>query len=97
MPTVKDFAFDAANIGKLDLHRLSRWQVVEALASVHVVIRNRKLGTAPFLLIGRDRGGRCIALPIEPTSDPTLWRPVTGWYCKQSEEDILRRREGRRP
>lgn len=41
---------------------------------------------------GRDEQGRCLTMPIVPTDDPLTWRVITGWYCKQSEAAILRRR-----
>jgi hypothetical protein len=37
------------------------------------------------LIIGRDRQDQCIAIPIEPTHDRTIWRPVTAWFCKGHE------------
>jgi hypothetical protein len=40
-------------------------------------------------VIGHDNGGACIAVPVEPTHDPSVWRPITAWPCKQSERAKL--------
>ncbi len=45
------------------------------------------------MLIGKDNGGACITIPIEPTIDKAIWRPVTGWYCKESELTALTKKE----
>jgi hypothetical protein len=49
------------------------------------VQKNRKERRAAYLVIGRDNQNQCLAIPIEPTYDPKIWRPVTAWYCKPSE------------
>jgi hypothetical protein len=48
--------------------------VLQLLDRVHTIKRNRKQRRATHLLIGRDRQGRCIAVPIEPTPYRTEWR-----------------------
>jgi hypothetical protein len=55
------------------------------------VIRNRKERAASHILLGTDDQGRCLAIPIVPTDDPYIWRPITAWYCKPSELARLRR------
>jgi hypothetical protein len=44
------------------------------------------------MMIGRDRQGQCIAIPIEPTPVRATWRPVTAWFCKPHEWGWLPRR-----
>jgi hypothetical protein len=92
MPLVSELVFDETNVEKLDRHRLTPRQLLEAIRQPFVVVRNRKGGTATHLLIGRDRGGRCIACPIGPTTESHVWRPIAAWYCKGSEEAVLRDR-----
>jgi hypothetical protein len=53
-------------------------------------MRNRKGRRAPYLVIGEDHGGACIAIPIEPTYDEAIWRPVTAWPCKAHERSRLK-------
>jgi hypothetical protein len=54
-----------------------------------IVIGNRAERAAPYILLGRDHQGRCLASPIVPTYDG-IWRPVTAWYGKRSEAARLR-------
>jgi hypothetical protein len=88
-PDVRDFLIDDDNDEKFAAHGLSARRVLDVLEDEHVIVRNRKRRRAMYLLIGRDRGGACIAVPIEPTHEPTLWRPVTAWPCKEHERARL--------
>ena len=56
----------------------------------YVVTRNRRGRAATHILIGYDARRRCLAAPIAPTHDPTLWRVVTVWPCKPSEASRIR-------
>ena len=91
MPIIAGFLFDDDNVEKLAFHRLSDEQVDQVLDSPYLVARNRKDQRASLLVIGRDHRGLCIAIPVEPTSDPEVWRPVTAWPCKTSESQRLQR------
>jgi hypothetical protein len=84
-PTIADFLFDDSNEAKIASHGLTARQVMHILDSPFTRVANRRGRRAEWLLIGRDHGGRCIAVPVEPTHDPTLWRPVTAWPCKGHE------------
>jgi uncharacterized DUF497 family protein len=92
MPLVTDFLFDDENEDKIARHGLSAQRVLQVLDQEHILVPNRKSRRASHLLIGTDHGGACIAIPIEPTHDPTLWRPVTAWPCKDNEYARLQRR-----
>ena len=63
----------------------------EILDDEFVVVPNRRERRGSFLVIGRDWGGACIAVPIEATSEAGVWRPITAWPCKGSEEARLNR------
>lgn len=71
-------------------HRIVREQVEAVLDYPWTVLRNRAGRTAPFVLIGRDDQSRCLAIPIVPTDDQLIWRPITAWYCKRGEAAKLR-------
>lgn len=86
---IEDFLFDETNEEKFAEHGLTDKSVIQVLENPVVVVRNRRNRRAAYLVIGRDFGGQCIAVPIEPTHEPTLWRPVTAWRCKQGEETRL--------
>ena len=77
-------------VEKLWSHGLGPEQVRSVLSRRWVAVRNRYGRAAPYLLIGRDDQGRCLAMPIIPTDDPLVWRVITGWYCKRSEATKLR-------
>lgn len=84
-PQVIDFLFDDENEEKIAAHGLTPEQLIQMLDAEYRIVPNRKRRRASHLVIGRDRGGACIAIPIERTHDPTLWRPVTAWLCKDSK------------
>jgi hypothetical protein len=71
-------------------HRITRDQVYELLENRWICVGNRKGRVADYVVIGRDNSGRCIAVPVAPTEDPTIWRPISAWYCKPSEATKLR-------
>ena len=85
------FLFDDRNEEKMAVHGIRPVQLDQILDDEILVVRNRKTGTAPYLVIGRDWGGACIATPVEATNDPNVWRPITAWYCKDSEDARLTR------
>ena len=52
---------------------------------------NRSKRRADRLVIGRDHGGNCIVVPVEPTRTPGVWRPVTAWRCSEGYETRLKK------
>jgi hypothetical protein len=86
------FLIDDDNAAKFAAHGISRRQVAQVLDENPIIVTNRKNRRATHIVIGRDWGGQCIAIPVEPTDNPVVWRPVTAWRCKGSEEQSLRRR-----
>ena len=89
MVQIQAFVFDERNDEKITEHGIRLEQVVQLLDGEFLVVPNRKARRAAYLVIGRDWGGTCIAVPIEPTHDPHIWRPVTAWPCKRSEANRL--------
>ena len=89
-PHVNEFVFDDDNEEKFAVHGVTPRQVHQVLQNDWIIFRNRRARRAAYLLIGTDSSGRCIAVPIERTHNQGLWRPVTAWYCKPSEESRLR-------
>ncbi len=88
--TVTEFQFSERAATKMWEHGISFDQLTEVLNHPRIAVRNRKNRAADYLLIGRDNSGRCITIPMVPTDDPNLWRPITAWYCKPSEAAKLR-------
>ncbi len=73
-------------------HRVDIDHLKALIAGHYIVRRNRKQRTAPYLLFGEDDQARCLVVPIVPTDDPDVWRPITAWECKGYEADWLYRR-----
>jgi hypothetical protein len=90
--TVVEFEFTERADSKMWEHGIDFDRLPELLDNRYVIVRNRGERVAEFVLIGHDNSGRCIVAPIVPTSDPLVWRPVTAWFCKRSEEALLRQR-----
>lgn len=86
---IEAFLIDEDNEAKFAMHGLSLWQVLQVLDNEHLVVQNRRRRRASYLVIGRDHGGNCIAIPVESTHKRALWRPVTAWPCKNYEKSRL--------
>lgn len=84
------------NEDKLAAHGLSALRVDQLLGNDHLVVPNRGERRGQFLVIGTDNGGACICVVIEETRLPDIWRPVTGWSCKDSERARLEQAKGTR-
>lgn len=88
-PRILEFLFDDDNEEKFAAHGISARQVAQVLQNDHVVTRNRKGRRGLYLVVGRDHGGACVAIPVEATHTPALWRPITAWPCKPAEYALL--------
>ncbi len=88
-PRVADFAFDDENVDKMWEHGIRQEQVRQVLDNRPAIVVNRKGRRGLYIIIGRDNGGACLAVPIEPTPDVPVWRPNTARPCKESEEARL--------
>jgi hypothetical protein len=93
MPDVADFLFDHENEEEMAVHGLTPRRVIQVLENKHIVVPNRRRRRAQFLIVGRDNGGASISIPIQPTGDPLVWRPVTAWPSKDHERQRLERSE----
>ena len=88
-PLIGQFLFDEENIEKLAGHGLNPIQVSQVLLNPYTRLPNRRGRRAPYVIIGTDNGGMCLAIPVEATTFPAVWRPVTAWRCKESERQKL--------
>lgn len=82
--------FDDVNESKFASHHISTDQVDDVLDGHYIMVPNRKGRTGTHLIIGRDSGGTCLTIPVLPTQEPHVWRPLTAWRCKDSEQARLR-------
>ena len=91
MPDVVDFLFDDENEAKMGNHGLTARRVLQVLENRHIVVKNRRRRRGVFLIVGTDNGGAHITVPVEPTHDRLLWRPVTAWPSTDHERAWLDR------
>jgi hypothetical protein len=92
LPRLEIATFDITDVAEAKFwsHGIDKQQVLSVLDFRWIVLRNRRGRAAPFVVVGRDEQGRCLAIPIQPTHDRFVWRPVTAWYCKPSEAAKIR-------
>lgn len=95
-PRVSALVFDDSNEEKALAHGVTKRQMLQVLDNNPWIGPNRKDRRAPFVMIGLDDGGKCITVPLEPTGDATIWRPVTAHGCKKADAVQLERRSRRR-
>jgi uncharacterized DUF497 family protein len=92
-PSIETFLFDDENEEEISAHGLSVNRILQILDNIYITLPNRKRRRGEYLVIGRDNGGTCISVPIESTNTYGLWRPITAWPSKKSEETILKKNE----
>ena len=88
--TVLDFQISERAASKMKDRNIVVDDLYDVIDSDYEVVPNRSGHPAPYVLIGRDRSGRCLAIPVAPTHDPYVWRPITAWKCKPRETAKLR-------
>ena len=86
MPTiaVEGFYFDEQNQAKLASHDVTIREAYQVLETAPRALRNHSQG-APWVIIGPTASGRMLTLPIDPTDDPGIWRPRTGYDSSRKE------------
>ena len=91
MQVIADFLFDDENEEKMAVHGLTPRRILQVLENRHIVVKNRRNRRGTILIVGTDNGGAYITVPVEPTHDRLLWRPVTAWPSKDHERAWLHR------
>jgi hypothetical protein len=66
-------------------------EVWQLLANRHITRRNPKGPVSRMQLIGRTHAGRVLTVLLDPTEDPGVWRPVTGWDAEGEEVKLFDR------
>ena len=85
IPAIYDFLFDDDNEREVAAHGVMPIEILQVLENQSVIQPNRRARRGTFLLIRVTNGGSCLAIPIESTHAPGIWRPITAWPCKRSE------------
>ena len=76
-PIIEDFAFDEDNEEEIAAHGITPAEIFAVLDAPYAIKKNRRGRRASHMLIGRNHQDQCLAIPIEPTRERTVWRPVT--------------------
>ena len=74
---VLGFAFDDVNEGKLASHGVTPEHCEQALQNGLAIRINRRARAARWIAFGRTDAGECLAIPLQPTPERDIWRPVT--------------------
>lgn len=88
-----DLLFDDRNREKMHGHGISVRQALEVVDECPRLLRNDAPDGAPFLLVGPDKSGTFVTMPIDPTNEYGTWRPRTAYPSKLSDEaryDLLK-------
>jgi hypothetical protein len=78
-------AFDDRNLAKLAAHGLTMRDALDVLDEDPRLMLNKSPEGAPYVLIGPTAVGRMVTLPIDPTNEPGVWRPRTGYASSDAE------------
>jgi uncharacterized DUF497 family protein len=84
---VEDLVIDDRNEEKFARHGVTAREVRQVVEEENLrVFRNKKTDdNAPYILVGKTRGGRLLTVAIDPTENPGVWRPRTAWDSSESE------------
>lgn len=86
MPVYYELEFDDDNLTELDRHNIAVEDVLAVLDRDPRFFKNRRGRAAAKLMIGPDRSGRILAVPIMETPVQGRWRPITAWPAGDSEQ-----------
>ncbi len=86
MPLYRELLFDDGNLAQLDRHNISFEDVVAVLHGDPKFFRNKRGRAGTRLMIGTDRSGRILAVPIIETPVKGVWRPITAWPATESQQ-----------
>ncbi|MBI4321833.1 MAG: hypothetical protein HY675_25345 [Chloroflexi bacterium] len=60
-------------------------RVGEVTEGPYRLLRNKRRRRGKFKMVGPDAGGTFWTIVLEPTREPGVWRPVTGWQTEPGE------------
>jgi hypothetical protein len=77
--------FLPANVAKLRAHGISQAEVRSMVAADDWVMGGHDDYPGQIRVTGPTAAGRLITVAMDPTDDPAVWRPITGWEAMPSE------------
>jgi uncharacterized DUF497 family protein len=87
---IHELLFDRGNRRELAGHGIAPREVREIIDLDQWVVTRQPRYPDQVRVIGYTRGGRCLTVAMEPTHDPAIWRPVTGWAATREEVEYWR-------
>ena len=85
-PDIETFLIDAAVEAALEEHGLNEARLIETLDNRLVWFPSGDEVRGDYLVVGVDRRGVHITMPIVPTHEPGLWRPLAAWPSTDEEQ-----------
>jgi hypothetical protein len=87
---VRALAWRGGNEAKLAAHGISRREAEGLIALDQWVGYVHPDYPDQVRAVGPTRAGRFLTIALEPTDDPGVWRPVTGWEATAGEREYHR-------
>jgi hypothetical protein len=82
---IRLFLWRRADVAKLAARGIEPEEVEEPLAVDAWVPTTRPQYPGQVRIIGPTRRGRFLTVALDPTDDPAVWRPITGWEATTDE------------
>ena len=83
---IERLEFLPANVAKLRAHGISQAEVQSMVALDEWVVSGHDDYPGQLRVIGPTAAGRLVTVTMDPTGDPAVWRPITGWEATPSEQ-----------
>ena len=84
---IRELVWDPINRVKLRRHGIEQWEVDSMLVADDWVVTTDEEYPDQVRMIGPTTTRRMLTVALEPTNEPTVWRPVTGWEADESERE----------
>lgn len=91
MPHYLELEFDDDNIAELDRHGVAVEDVEAVFFGTPRFFKNKRGRAGTRLMVGPDRGGRLLAVPIVETAVDGRWKPITAWPATENQKKLWRR------
>ncbi|MBI3972865.1 MAG: hypothetical protein HY332_16435 [Chloroflexi bacterium] len=82
---IRALAWRETNVAKLRAHRIEPDEVQEIVDLDAWVSTTHDDYPDQVRIVGPTNLGRLVTIALAPTTDPAVWRPVTGWRSTDEE------------
>ncbi len=94
---VHNLEWDKQNEEHIAEHGLSVREVNQVVANPNVIVRNRRMRRAQYLMIGRTHSGRVVTVALAKTRTVGSWKPVTAHPSTKAQRRVLEKHAGSGP